>query len=109
MIDGHAEPGGVESATVQAFILEQQRQVLASARERLAECAPRDLAREAHRLRGTLGTYQMIDGVTAMTALEQAATADGVDDASLEAARADAVAALSAIGAVRADERGCAS
>ena len=109
VMDGHAAPGGYESATVQAFILEQQHQVLASARERLAACAADDLAREAHRLRGTLGTYQMIDGVTAMTALEQAATADGVDDASLEAARADAVAALSAIGAVSADERGCAT
>lgn len=108
MVEGPRDTDG-ESATVQAFILEQQHQVLASARERITLCAPTDLAREAHRLRGTLGTYQLADGVNVMTALETAATAEDADDADLEAARAHAVAALNAIGPGQADERGYAS
>lgn len=104
VVDGRQEAVHAESATVQAFIREQQRQVLTSARERIAGCPPGELGREAHRLRGTLGTYQMADAVTAMTALELAV--DGASDDSLEAARAEALAALDQIQPDQADERG---
>jgi hypothetical protein len=106
VVDGHRDAGGGESAAVQAFILDQQRSVLTSAWERIAECAPSDLGREAHRLRGTLGTYQMTDGVQAMTALEAVARNADVSAADLEAARSEALAALSSIGPGQADERG---
>lgn len=107
VVDGRPEPVHGESATVQAFIREQQRQVLTSARESIAGCPADELGREAHRLRGTLGTYQLTDAVEAMTSLELAV--DDASDGTLEAARAEALAALDQIQPDQADERGYAS
>jgi len=62
-----------EQPSVQEFIAQRQADVLRRAITTLETCSDEDLPAEAHRLAGTLGTYQLDEAQQACRKLEAAA------------------------------------
>jgi len=87
-----------EQPSVQQFIRQRQAEVLARGIHTLETCSDDELPAQAHRLAGTLGTYQLDGAQQACRTLEEAAsnpTASGrplseVRAATLEVLRAAA-------------------
>jgi HPt (histidine-containing phosphotransfer) domain-containing protein len=63
-----------EQPSVQVFIAQRQAEVLARAIDTLETCSDDDLPAQAHRLAGTLGTYQLDGAQQACRTLEEAAS-----------------------------------
>ena len=89
-------PGG-ESAAVQDFIRQRQADLLVRAEQTLRDCPDADLAAEAHRLSGTLGTYQLDDAQAALRTLENVVTSPTATATDVTAARATAVTVIRAL------------
>jgi len=62
-----------EQPSVQQFIAQRQADVLARAIQTLETCSEDELPAQAHRLAGTLGTYQLDGAQQACRTLEEAA------------------------------------
>ena len=90
-----------ESSSVQAFIAERQADLLDRAIQAVRECPAEELSAEAHRLAGTLGTYQLTAAEGALRALEATAKAPESTGADSDTARAPTLAALLGLKAER--------
>lgn len=86
-----------ESLAVQAFIAQKQTEILDRAMETVTSCPDAALAAEAHRLAGTLGTYQLIGAEAALRSLEAVAAAPGANTEGIHQARVDTLAALTGV------------
>lgn len=90
-----------ESSSVQAFIAGRQADLLERAIHTVEECPAEELSAEAHRLAGTLGTYQLTAAEGALRSLEATAKAPESTGADIDAARATTLAALLSLKAER--------
>jgi HPt (histidine-containing phosphotransfer) domain-containing protein len=90
-------PHPAENPAMQAFIAQRQSDLLTRAIAVVRDCPDDALAPEAHRLAGTLGTYQLIEAHDACRDLERVALTAGATTADIATARADTLARLEQI------------
>lgn len=86
-----------ESSAVQAFIAKKQTEILDRAINTISSCPDEALAAEAHRLAGTLGTYQLLGAEASLRSLEAIAAAPDTRAEGLDQARVDTLAALTGV------------
>ncbi len=82
---------------MQAFIVKKQTEILDRAITTISSCPEDDLAAEAHRLAGTLGTYQLAGAEASLRALEAIAAAPDAHGEGIDRARVDTLAALTGV------------
>jgi HPt (histidine-containing phosphotransfer) domain-containing protein len=83
-----------ESNRVSAFIEARQSQVLARAVEAISTVDQAGLGAEAHRLAGTLGTFDLAEAAAVVRELERTVNDPDATDGDIARARASALQAL---------------
>ncbi len=83
-----------ETAAVQAFIKARQGTLLVLAAATVRECPNDELAREVHRLIGTLGAYQLTNAVAVVRRLEIVCLNPGSSLDDINECRSDTAAVL---------------
>ena len=86
-----------ESPNVAAFIRARQAQVLERAIATVSTADGADLAAEAHRLAGTLGTFDLADAGAALRTLENAVSDPSATAVTVDEARAAALLLLTTL------------